>query len=184
MAENDLNVRGYVPTGSNTQTNQEDNNVAVSRADQVEIDKRKQRDRQRELEKGFLETTVPATIQGQVNPNVDYNQIFKDVDGNSLYDNPNFRADIENATSFTANTTLADYYAPFYKMSSEEFYNEVAKNLNTNTPVTREGRPIQLEELQKPLTYTILPQGYEDRLNFMIENNIITGTASDGANLE
>lgn len=184
MAENDLNVRGYVPTGSNTQTNQEDNNVAISRADQVEIDKRKKRDQQRELEKGFLQTTVPATIQGQVNPNVDYNQIFKDADGNSLYDNPNFRADIENATSFTANTTLADYYAPFYNMSSEEFKNEVAKKLNTNNPATREGRPIQLEDLQKPLTYTMLPQGYEDRLNFMIKNNIITGTASDGANLE
>lgn len=175
MAENDLNTKGYVPTGSNTVSN---SSVGVGLPNQKEIDK--------EIQSGgdFLQTNIPATIDGQVNPNVDYRKIFTGTSGTSFYDNPNFKKDIENATSFNSNVTLSDKYAPLFQMSEQEFRNSVANGLKSGSPIMREGRPITLDMLDKPLTYTMLPEGYEPRLDFMIKNNIITGTAADGFNLD
>ena len=191
MAENDneLNTKGYVPTGFNTNfdsADQSTDNVALNKANQVEIDKRNLRNPKRDLEKGFLQANIPATIDGQVNPDVDYRKIFTGNSGTSFYDNSNFKNDIENATSFNSNITLIDYYRPKMKtkMSDQEFRNAIAKGLKNGNPMTREGKVITLDMLDKPLNYTMLPQGYEPRLDFMIKNNIITGTAADGVSLD
>lgn len=126
MAENDLNTKGYVPTGSNTVSN---SSVGVGLPNQKEIDK--------EIQSGgdFLQTNIPATIDGQVNPNVDYRKIFTGTSGTSFYDNPNFKKDIENATSFNSNVTLSDKYAPLFQMSEQEFRNSVANGLKSGNPI-------------------------------------------------
>jgi len=186
MAENnntnELNTRGYSPSGSSNIAGQSTN--VLDRIDDVEKRKRNLREQDKELEKGFLESNVPATIDGRVNPDVDYKKIFTGTSGTDFYNNPNFKKDIETATTFNSNITFADYYQNEYKVSRKELENSINVNKQKGTPITREGRPINIEDLDKPLSYTMLPVGYQPRLDFMIEKNIIKGTAADGAGLE
>ena len=185
MAENDntneLNTQGYSPNIDRLAG--EYTNV-LDRIDQVEQKKRNLRERDKQLEKGFLQSTVPATIDGKVNPDVDYKTIFTGTSGADYYNNPNFKSDIETATSFSSNITFADYYQQLHKVSRKELENSIRINKEKGTPITREGRIVNMEDLDKPLTYTFLPVGYEPRLDFMIEKNIIAGTGADGVGLE